>query len=251
MTGSALFYNTLRAYLVYQLILSNLTNVDLDREWDASETACLLAKTLDVENPLNIIRRLSTLLRDERSIIIGAGPSLEEEGVSRIVSFEYRSIFCADGACRVLSREMCSKDLMCVYVGDLDGGLESLLRILEYGGYGFIHFHGDNYQSISSNIYHLRPYRDKIVFTIQTIPVCDRVMIVPGFTDGDRAYMIAKILGTRVYSTIGMDLESEFTSRYSKPYLLQKTPLSISKREKLRWAKRVLDYLYYDLIHEF
>ncbi|MEL9929311.1 MAG: 6-hydroxymethylpterin diphosphokinase MptE-like protein [Sulfolobales archaeon] len=233
-------YNIFKVYMIYQDVLKNLTGVDLDREWDASLAACLVSRSLDVREPTMVLEELERLASKRKALVIGAGPGIESATLDLIIE-KYDTIVCADGACMSIPNRSCRDHILCIYAGDLDGGLESLIRILRSGGYGFIQFHGDNYSKISSLMYYIRNYRDRILITVQTPPLCNLTTIIPGFTDGDRAYMIAKVLlKIKEIDTLGMDLDSPYSSMYSKPWLSGRSLVSLQKAEKLRWAKRII-----------
>ncbi len=231
-------YDTFRAYLLYTKILTDL-GIDYEREYDASNTACLLAKTVDINEPIRVIDKLRNLVRNKSSVILGAGPSIED--IDTEILGRYNTIICADGVCKLLDHSLC-RSRICVYVGDFDGGIDALLNILSVGGYSFIQFHGDNYLDLSIKLpLIVRSYRENVVFTVQSIPLCNRTITLPGFTDGDRAVAVSRILGLEKYETLGMDFDDVYSSKYSKPWYNEKTLLTNLKRRKLEWGKRILN----------
>ncbi len=230
----------------YTVILGYL-GFDIDKEWNASNAGCLISKSIDLENPYVVLEMIKEAVGRESILVIGAGPSIYNRSLlERLIELSDH-IICADGSCRILVEDQdLHKDLsgVVISVTDLDGGLETLRDILDLGGYAFIHIHGDNMGLAYSAIELMRKYREKIVITTQTIPPCDRVMIIPGFTDGDRAIALALSMEPRSIELIGLDFRKDVSSHYTKPSLKRGLhQLSPVKKLKLRMARFVLETL--------
>lgn len=107
-----------------------------------------------------------------------------------------------------------------VHVTDLEESIERLLELEQRGCILVIHAHGDNMQRIREVIPKLKHF----VATTQSRPF-NRVYNFGGFTDGDRAVLIAKRFGARKITLYGFDFERA----------------EGKKLKKLKWAKRILE----------
>jgi len=222
---------------LYRRVIMDL-GLDLDLEWDASEIACLVAKSMDVRDPSEVLGEISRYIVNRRVYVIGAGPGALSRGVK---GYEHSIIICADGAC-VLVRE---HGLPAISVTDLDGGIEPAEIVYKHGGYIVLQFHGDNYRYLASLIDVLKRWRDRLVIGVQIAPPCSHVTEIPGFTDGDRAYLLAISMGASEIISIGMDLDSELTTSLSKSTYSGIAFAPINKIRKLRWARRIIEDLYH------
>lgn len=107
-----------------------------------------------------------------------------------------------------------------IHVTDMEESLELLLKLQDSGCILVLHAHGDNIHRICKVVPHLRHF----VATTQSEPF-DRVYNFCGFTDGDRAALIAKKFGAKKIALYGFD--------FSRGEGL--------KLKKLNWAKRILE----------
>lgn len=229
-------WDSVRIQDLYRRVIIDL-GLDLDLEWEASETACLVAKSIDVRDPSEVLGEISSYIAGNRVYVIGAGPSALSRGLE---DYRHSIAICADGAC-ILARE---HGLPAISVTDLDGGIEPAEIVYKHGGYIVLQFHGDNYRYLASLADVLKRWRDRLVIGVQIAPPCSHVTEIPGFTDGDRAYLLALSMGASEIITIGMDLDSEFTTNLSKSKYPRITFAPINKIRKLRWAKRIIEDLY-------
>ncbi len=226
-------WDALRAIDLYKRVLSDIW-VDYSNEWDASLCACLIARSADLREPIDLLEDLRAVVYGKEAYVIGAGPSL----LSRKPRFrEGDVVFCADGACSILE----DSSVTAISVTDLDGGVEPADRVYSMGGYIVLQIHSDNYRSIATNTDLVRRWRERILITVQTHPPCSSVTVVPGFTDGDRAYLLALLLGASRIKTIGMDLLSEISTGFSKKMYGESGYSTPGKLRKLRWAYRIID----------
>ncbi len=108
-----------------------------------------------------------------------------------------------------------------IHVTDLEEDDEILVELESKGCILVLHAHGDNIERIKSVV----PKLNKFVGTTQSIPF-GRVYNFGGFTDGDRAALIAKRFGARKIRLYGFNFE--------------KTDNKV-KLKKLEWAKRILE----------
>lgn len=231
-------WDVLRAIDLYRMVLADM-GMDYNGEWDASLSACLVARSVGVREPLEVLEELAGIVRGRETYILGAGPSL----LGRELRFdEDNAVFCADGACSLVKGGG-----VIVSVTDLDGGVEPADRVYNMGGYVALHIHGDNYRDIALGIDFVRRWRERILITVQTLPPCSSVTVIPGFTDGDRAYLLALLLGVRGVSTIGMDLLSETSTGFSKRMYGYYGYSTINKLRKLRWGHRIINSIRHNL----
>lgn len=107
-----------------------------------------------------------------------------------------------------------------VHVTDLEEPLEKLLELEKRGCILVIHAHGDNMHRIREVV----PRLTNFVATTQSEPF-DMVYNFGGFTDGDRAVLIAKKFGAKRIVLYGFDFERA----------------DGIKLKKLRWAKKILE----------
>ena len=232
-------WDVLRAIDLYRMVLTDM-GIDYNAEWDASLTACLIAKSAELREPLEVLEELAGMARGKEVYVIGAGPSL----LNRRLRFrEGDVVFCADGACSPIEGEA-----MVVSVTDLDGGVEPTDKVYNTGGYVVLHIHGDNYRNIAINVDLVKKWRKRILITVQTLPPCSSVAVIPGFTDGDRAYLLALSLKAHRIITIGMDLLSEVSTVFSKKIYSEYGYSTINKLRKLRWGYRIIDSLRYGIL---
>ncbi len=106
-----------------------------------------------------------------------------------------------------------------VHVTDLEESLSDLKFIEREGAIIVVHAHGDNIHLIEKIV----PDLESFVATTQAEPF-DRVYNFGGFTDGDRAAIIAKTFNAKKIILHGFDLKAEGV-----------------KGKKLLWAKRILE----------
>lgn len=107
-----------------------------------------------------------------------------------------------------------------IHVTDLEESPEKILKLEEAGCILVFHAHGDNMERIREIVPKVR----KFVATTQCEPF-DRVYNFGGFTDGDRAVLMAKKFGAKKIVLYGFDFERG----------------EGLKLKKLKWAKRILE----------
>ncbi len=114
-----------------------------------------------------------------------------------------------------------------IVVTDLDGDIESQLEASRKGAVVVIHAHGDNADLIKK---YAVDFKGKVALTTQSVP--DNILYnFGGFTDGDRAFCMAKHFGASV-SLYGFD--------FNKPSNKDGIDIEI-KKKKLAWAKRIIE----------
>jgi uncharacterized Rossmann fold enzyme len=199
--------------------------LDFDYSKDSDiESARLLNTFLGLPG----LKRLDTLIHDRDVNVFGAGPSLEKlERVPDGVNIA------ADGACSFLLEIGTVPDIL---VTDLDGRIEDLIKADTEGALIMLHAQGDNI----SKVQRFAGVFKNLYGTTQTAPF-GNLLNFGGFTDGDRAGYIAEHFKPAKITFYGMDFESE-PGRYSF------TPKEsvLTKKKKLKWAKRLVDILIND-----
>ncbi len=108
-----------------------------------------------------------------------------------------------------------------VHVTDLDEGFKALCYAVNKAKVVIVHAHGDNIDLIKECV----PSLDKVVGTTQNLPF-KRIYNFGGFTDGDRAAIIAKNFAQKVKLL-------NFRFDIAENNL---------KLKKLKWAKKILKF---------
>jgi len=162
--------------------------------------------------------RLDALLRDETVAVVGDAPSLETNDVPDDVV-----VVAADGAVERLVEADADVD---VIVTDLDGAPAHAAEASHEGNVVVVHAHGDNLDALEQWLPEFEA--SNVVGTTQTDPrTFDALHNFGGFTDGDRAAFLADEFGAARVELVGFDFEAA----------------EGEKREKLRWARRLLEHL--------
>ncbi len=128
----------------------------------------------------------------------------------------------ADGATRICLDAGLTPD---VIVTDLDGPVPSELSANASGSLAVIHAHGDNVPALERWV----PEFSGELAGSWAGPPRDGVLDVGGFTDGDRAVLLAEHVGARRILLWGFDFERVDPSEASGP-----------KLAKLAWADRLI-----------
>jgi uncharacterized Rossmann fold enzyme len=156
----------------------------------------------------------------EAVAIVGAAPFLSNE-IDRAAAAD--RVFAASTAADVCHDHGVSVDLM---VTDLDKNPETAVELTHEGTPVAAHAHGDNVPALDEWL--PRFDRDHTIPTTQAEPVSP-VKNFGGFTDGDRAAFLADHLGAASLVFVGWTFDDP--------------TVDAAKREKLRWAARLLTWL--------
>lgn len=202
---------------IYELIIKDF---GYSREKD-EEAARLLHSILGKRAAEDNI--LESRINGKRVIICGASERLENEFV-KILSENRDAVMAADEATSIVIKHT----LPDIIVTDLDGNVEEQIKANEMGSIAVIHAHGDNIRAIKK---YAPLFTGKVILTTQSEPF-DNVYNFGGFTDGDRAFFMAKHFGAESISLAGFDFEN--------PREKEGKDIEI-KRRKLRWAKRLIE----------
>ena len=120
-----------------------------------------------------------------------------------------------------------------VVVTDLDGDIESQIYASNNGALSFIHAHGDNTLEIQK---YAPEFKGPVILTTQSTPN-NIIRNYGGFTDGDRAVIVAKHFGANSIELRGFDFEN--------PCLKDGSDVE-TKRKKLKWAKKIISFVLED-----
>lgn len=195
---------------IYKKILQDF-GYDEEKDKEASKLALKYAKK---QIEANVLKKF---IENRIVSICGAGKNLEKE----LKNIE-GTIISADEATSILLKNNIVPHIITT---DLDGNIEDLLEANKKGSILIIHVHGDNIQSLK----HISLFKN-FLLTTQSKPF-DKLHNFGGFTDGDRAYCIAKHFNAKKIKLIGFNFE--------EPRKKEGKDLKIKKR-KLEWAKKII-----------
>ena len=173
-------------------------------------------------------KQLQKIIENKTVFIIGAGPSLSR-------SLEYlkkcRNVtkIVADGAVRGLLEKDIKPDIL---VTDLDGDMESIVRIGKTRIPVIVHAHGDNQNELEV----VREFSN-VMGSTQT-DAFGKMENFGGFTDGDRCVFLAEYFKAKKIVLIGMDFGDKI-GKYSK----QKVDNPKIKLKKLKFGKKIVEWL--------
>ena len=161
---------------------------------------------------------LSVLDLGSEVTVCGCGPNLESD-VNRYGL--KGKVIAADGAASRL------KSIPDVIVTDLDGCIEKELECSRLGSIIVLHAHGDNISAIET---YAPLFEGPVIPTVQCRPVGNTYNF-GGFTDGDRAVLLAHSMGVNKIHLRGFDFENPYPKGGKDPEI---------KRKKLLWAKKII-----------
>jgi len=144
----------------------------------------------------------------------------------------------------IISAGSPSKELMArgfvphLLVTDLDGDVEAQLECNRKGAVAVIHAHGDNVDALKKWVPEFSMPR---IGTTQVEPL-PNVYNFGGFTDGDRAVVIAAHFGAKRILLEGFDFDSPVRKDGSD---------SNRKRRKLSYSKQIIEYISETIVVEF
>ncbi len=162
---------------------------------------------------------LKECIANRQVTICGAGPSLKEN-IDRIDG----TVITADEATSIVMNHQ----LPDIIVTDLDGNVEDQITANQEGCIVVIHAHGDNMKLLRR---YAPCFPGPFVLTTQAKPF-ERVFNFGGFTDGDRAYLMAKQFGANTIQLLGFDFDVPRPKKGKSQEI---------KRRKLQWARRLIE----------
>ncbi|MFO8133272.1 MAG: 6-hydroxymethylpterin diphosphokinase MptE-like protein [Thermoplasmatota archaeon] len=182
------------------------------------ERAARILRSL-VDNPAHP-DMLREAIAGEDVSICGAAATLERE-IADLASV----VVAADEATSTLQRRGIQPD---VIVTDLDGTIPDQITTSRRGSIAVIHAHGDNIDALRRHVPH---FPAPVLMTTQAAPF-DSVYNFGGFTDGDRAYFLAKTCDAASITLHGFDFE----------HPVRKPGKNMAvKRKKLQWARQLIE----------
>jgi len=196
---------------------------EFDYSPEADEHAAReLAKIIAKRKPRPGLRALRRIMSG-RSVVVSGGAidrrRARQISGSDLVDDPSAKLVCAGDSCRHFLQSDTVPD---VVVTDLDGDLEAQVEASRRGALLVVHAHGDNRELLPV----VGRLRGPVMGTCQCAP--PRHLVNPGgFTDGDRAVILALESGAREVILEGFD--------FSRP-----RPRSGTKRAKLMWAGRII-----------
>ncbi len=157
------------------------------------------AKMLNDLLPKPDIRKLTSLTKGKECIVLGAGPSLDDD-LKKLerAGFPNKTLISADGATSAVLKYRDPE----IIVTDLDGKVDDQLWAWRRGSWLVVHAHGDNIEQVHRILPKLS---ERVIGTTQVKPF-GRLFNFGGFTDGDRAAFMAHELGACKIYLAGMDL---------------------------------------------
>lgn len=158
----------------------------------------------------------------ERVTVLGDGPNLESDLRRHVPQ---GTVLAADGATSKLMHEMGM--VPDVIVTDLDGEVEDQICANAQGSVAVILAHGDNLDRIER---YVPWFSGMITPTTQSRPI-NGMFNFGGFTDGDRAVMLARHFGATRIDLIGFDMDNP------RPKAGRNIDV---KRQKLRIARELI-----------
>jgi len=164
------------------------------------------------------------IIKGKKVAVVGAGPTLEQ-----IREIDADIIISADGATNYLYKIGITPDII---VTDLDG-----IAVYPQNSIYIVHAHGNNIDKLDK-VNNMK----KIIGTCQVYPF-GKLHLFGGFTDGDRGVVLAKMFGAKDIILYGMDFDSNYIGRYSKPPYKNNLPISWVKRNKLKIAKYIIELI--------
>lgn len=158
-------------------------------------------------------------LIDKEVTVLGDGPSLER---SLLVQELKGTLIAADGATSKLMHQV--GRVPDIIVTDLDGDVADQISANAQGSVLVVLAHGDNRDMIERFI----PwFSGPLTPTTQSRPF-DGVFNFGGFTDGDRAVMLARHFGARTIHLIGFDMDDP-RPKLGKDHFMKKRKLRIAR----------------------
>lgn len=137
------------------------------------------------------------------------------------ITTERYLIIAADGATSTLLEKGIAPDMI---VTDLDGYIPDEIEANRKGALMVVHAHGDNMKRLEA----VRDMKN-VIGTTQAAPLAN-VYNFGGLSDGDRCVFLAHSFGARSITLAGFNFRDE--------------KVTYIKKKKLKWAQRLITYLF-------
>ncbi len=200
---------------LYEKILKEF-GYDESRDREAAIIAAEISKNL---NKIDL-EDLRKILQFKPVTICGA--ALQNVDVARTKGI----VMAADEAASIL---LAHEKIPDIVVTDLDGNINDLIEANKRGSVAIIHAHGDNIDRLKK---WLSKFEGEIMITTQSEPF-EGVYNFGGFTDGDRAYCIARHFHACRIFLLGFDFENVVEKEGKNTAI---------KARKLKWAERIIKW---------
>ena len=211
---------------IYKEILNDF-KYDLNAD---KKSAQILDNLLSKRQDVNI---LEELIHGKDVVVFGAGPSLENSIKKHKKDINKMVKISSDGATTALLKNNILPDII---VTDLDGKISDQIKANSNGAIVIIHAHGDNIDKIEK---YVLEFKGTIIGTTQTNPKSyDKIYNFGGFTDGDRAVLLANHFGSKKINLIGFDFNGEIGK-----YSFSENKDKHLKLKKLKWCKYIIEML--------
>jgi uncharacterized Rossmann fold enzyme len=212
--------------------IADMLGIEFKQDYMATTIAYHLISNIDP--PLN---DLSNLIFNRDVIVFGAGPSLVKhiDIVERYMALNRFVIVAANGATKALLERGFIPHII---VSDLDGDLNAILFSVSKGSYIAVHVHGDNIEVFIDFIQSILRLSRRFVVTTQ-IEAIYPLFNFGGFTDGDRAVILALSFYPQTVVLAGMDF-GDVVGKYSKPWMDRNSIAVPKKRIKLDFGRRIV-----------
>jgi uncharacterized Rossmann fold enzyme len=154
-----------------------------------------------------------------RNVLV-IGGAVDETDVEEVLKLSDWTIITA-GKSILKVRTLLPDFIPNIHVTDMEEDNSLLIELEKKGCILVLHAHGDNIDRIRSVV----PKLSRFVATTQSEPF-DRIYNFGGFTDGDRAAIIAKTFNAKCIKLVGFDFDKA----------------EGIKLKKLQWAKKILEF---------
>ena len=199
------------------------------KEFGYTETEDLIsAKKLNLLlKRKNSKKEFEDIIKGKTIFVIGAGPSLSKS-LKHIKKSKNITKIVADGAVRGLLEKGIKPDIL---VTDLDGELESIMKIGKRKIPIIVHAHGNN-----SDRLEIVKGLSNVIGSTQTRKF-GKLENFGGFTDGDRCVFLAEYFNASKIILIGMDFGQKI-GKYSKHKVINRR----IKIKKLKFGKMIIEW---------
>jgi uncharacterized Rossmann fold enzyme len=211
----------------YKKIIQDL-GIKTEEDYKAST---ILDNIIDKRNQKSNIKKIEDLIKNQDVIVFGAGPSLENSIKKNLSFIKNKLKISADGATTALIEKNIIPDII---ITDLDGRISDQIYANSKGAIIIIHSHGDNISKLND---YVEEFEGDIIGTTQINPNNFKHLYnFGGFTDGDRAVLLASHFKANNIYLIGFD----FNKKIGEYSFLKNKDIK-QKIRKLNWCKYILD----------
>ena len=191
-----------------------------------------LGQNRSIYPPSQTLERLKVLLKNRLVLVAGSGDTLDED-LEDLVRLEEEShvlshstLMAVDGAVEgVLNHGLVPH----VVASDLDGPMSLILECNRKGAVVVVLAHGDNKEAVREHIKQMQGY---VLGTTQR-ETFSNIHNFGGFTDGDRAVLLARHFQAKGIVLLGFD--------FQKPGRYSHHASQAVKKRKLGWCRKILE----------